>query len=55
MVTSKLRGKVFNSKGALWGTLVEAFGSISPASLLELYDSLPSRHHYLKAKGGYTR
>ena len=56
MVTFKLRDKVFNSKDALWDALVAAFGSISPAQILKLYDSMPSSIHYLKAaRGGHTR
>ena len=56
IVTHKLRGKVFNSKDALWDALVGAFGSIPPATVLRLYDSMPSRIQCLKiARGGHKR
>ena len=56
MVTQKLRGKVFSGSDTLWEVLKEAFGSITPAQVLKLYDSMPNRLLSLKpAKLGYTR
>ena len=56
MVGHKLKGRIFNSKDQLWDALQSAFASISPAQVIRLYDSMPSRLSHLKlAKGGYTR
>ena len=58
MVTFNMRG---NIKDALWGALVEAFGSISRNFMTQclydsmtqcLYDSMPSHLQYLNPKGG---
>ena len=56
MVLRKLDLQAFSGPEDLWTALQAAFASITPASILRLYDSLPRRLvAVMDAKGGHTR
>ena len=56
LVSRQLVGETFANRDALWDRLVVAFGNVTPAQILKLYDSMPRRiQALLGARGGPTR
>ncbi|CAJ0951291.1 unnamed protein product, partial [Mesorhabditis belari] len=54
-VKSRLKGKKFDSKAALWVHIQRLWATIRPSLLKNLVDSMPNRlNEVMKAKGGPT-